>query len=59
MAARRKFHARFPVDASKHEICESEANKQPEDNSLFGFIRSNVIGKDLLFNGPYGVRKGS
>ena len=57
----RKFHEQFPT---KEEVLFDDEDNHVEEGNIcehkiiFEYIRDNIIGKHLLFNGPFGKRKG-
>lgn len=54
----RKFYEQFPQNDEVVDTNETSEDRDGESQSIFKFIAENVIGKDLLFNGPFGKRKG-
>ena len=49
------------LDEQKQAVTVESAGKEsksPVGHEVFAFIRDNLIGKDTVFNGPYGPRKG-
>ena len=61
----RKFHEQFPTNQTgEDENEENNSNNNlttttstTDNGNIFKFIQDNVIGKDLLFNGPFGKRR--
>lgn len=53
-ARNRQFYS-LPEEPVASEFAEDSTESK---ESLLSYIRNNVIGKDKIFSGPFGLRKG-
>lgn len=51
-------HRKFYELPNKAHHLPPETEDRPTTDGLFSYIEDNIIGKDKVFSGPFGLRKG-